>query len=305
MIDNFKTIQHGLSVSIIKNNAEETHYWGNKDKNSKADSNTIFNLASISKLITSIIYLISIDDNLIALDDKASKYIRLSHGFTIKTLLNHTSGITTIENDEQVLHNIRVLHRNDYKTNVICGKNNDFFYSAYNYFILRDIIEAVYCMPYNNIIRLLFERYGLENPPLIIENAFYDNIALPYSDKNKMFFEYEVEEFSVQRNLSGGLYCSSNDLNRFFYYFFTNKCHISNHLFDELTNFVNGIYGLGLFRYEINNMVYWGHSGNSFGYCTQFIINSKSKNCCTILANTDNNAVIRSVLRSIFRDMCF
>ncbi len=305
MTDKFKTIPHGLSISIIKHNKEETNYWGYRDRHNKVDIDTNFNIASISKLVTSIIYLISIDGNLVALDDKASKYIAINYDFTIRSLLNHTSGIITTENDEQLLYNINTLHRPDYKANIICSQSNDFCYNAYNYFLLKDIIEAIYNMPYNSIVNLLFERYGLQHPPLILENTAHNNIALPYSDSNKAFLEYDIKELSTQRNLSGGLYCSSNHLNRFLHHFFTNKCSISNHSFDELTNFANNIYGLGLFKYEINDTIYWGHSGESFGYCSQFILNSKSKNCCTILANTDNRAVIRSVLRSIFKDSTF
>jgi CubicO group peptidase (beta-lactamase class C family) len=260
----------------------------------------LYNICSISKLVASIICLISVNENKFKLDDKVRSISNLKYDFTVRSLLNHTSGINTKEDSSIIYYNIKNYNRINYIDLISISESQIFNYNSYNYFIIKDLIEEVYSLDFNNVIQQIFDKYGLQNPPLFLSNDCI-NIQKPFSIKESAFLDYNLTELSIQRSLSGGLFSSCLDLHSFLFLFFSNKFKLKENLFIQMTTFINDLYGLGVFKYTILDNEYWGHHGNSFGYCSQFLINIKTKDCCTILANTDSTEILNSILETIFK----
>ncbi|RXM38276.1 hypothetical protein BOQ62_18215 [Chryseobacterium sp. CH21] len=92
------------SVLIVKNGqivCDTALGFRNIEKRLKADKNTSFYIASLSKSFTSAAILMLEQKGLLKLDDKASHFIALpeyAKNITIRQLLHHTSGIKDYEN---------------------------------------------------------------------------------------------------------------------------------------------------------------------------------------------------------------
>ncbi len=99
----------GLSVGVLKDGKIYFYDYGETKRNGKKlpASNTIFEIGSISKTFTSILLADAIETGKIKLDDPINKYLPDSiHALefngtpiTIRTLANHTSGISPLPNN--------------------------------------------------------------------------------------------------------------------------------------------------------------------------------------------------------------
>ena len=90
----------GLALAIIKNgNIEKKSYYGLADLESRTpvDSNTVFEIASMTKQITCAGILLLQEDGLLSTSDKLSTYLQdlpaAWKEITIEQLMNHTSGL--------------------------------------------------------------------------------------------------------------------------------------------------------------------------------------------------------------------
>jgi CubicO group peptidase (beta-lactamase class C family) len=88
----------GLSVSIQKNGRTTTYNRGyaNLETRDRITKASVFRIASVSKLFTTLSILLLKDQGKLSLDDPLSKYIQgfpYGDGITIRNMLQHTSGI--------------------------------------------------------------------------------------------------------------------------------------------------------------------------------------------------------------------
>ncbi|MDN3693797.1 serine hydrolase domain-containing protein [Chryseobacterium tructae] len=170
--DNYqKNPDVSISVGFVKNN--ETYYtvYGNLNKESqtKVDKNTVFEIASITKILTSNLIAQASIDKKLKLDDYIDGYLskdyilqkNLKNKIKISDLASHQSGLPDIDfaklielNPQQPVSNVTEKTLTEIINN--CGELIDYGkyrYSTIGYTLLGQILEKVYGKSYDEILR--------------------------------------------------------------------------------------------------------------------------------------------------------
>ena len=166
-----KNPEIGISVGFIKNNEEYYTAYGKLSKESKIDidKNSIFEIASITKILTSNLIAQAVIENKIKLDDYIDNYLpkeyilhkNIKNKIKISDLASHQSGLPDLDfgklielDPQQPVNsvNIKVL------ANIInnCNELIDYGryrYSTIGYTLLGQILEKIYGKSYDKIIR--------------------------------------------------------------------------------------------------------------------------------------------------------
>lgn len=222
----------GLSLSTIKNFKQcDSFQYGTKDGKTDIDENTMYSACSISKLITSILVLISRDEGLLNLDDNVNKHLRNwkltadnSEYATIEDLLINQSGLVDVENS-YCTYDIKTGKSNVYdlidgKTKYIKEKitikqkpRTNFIYSDNNFLLLEKLLEDIYTKSYRELAKeKIFTPLEMTNSRFVdYEDLDKYNIALGHDkyrnlvEKNKNIYPYD----SV-----AGLWTTTSDLSK-------------------------------------------------------------------------------------------
>nr|WP_314837943.1 serine hydrolase domain-containing protein [uncultured Flavobacterium sp.] len=170
--DNYqKNPNVSISVGVIKNNEEFFTSYGKLSKESPidVDKNSIFELASITKILTSNLIAQAAVENKIKLDDYIDNYLpkqyvldkSLKNKIKISDLASHQSGLTDIDfgklieiNPQQPVSSVTQKTLTDIINT--CTELKDYGkyrYSTIGYTLLGQILEKVYGKSYDVIIR--------------------------------------------------------------------------------------------------------------------------------------------------------
>lgn len=267
----------------------------------EADGESLFAVASITKMFTASVIFNLDDEGLISLDDCIDSYLPddivdgiavidgmdYSHEITVRELLSHTSGIADYfsENSDEY---ISIRSESYYKNDVLYdfdraldmtrqleahfepGEENKAYYSDFNYQLLGKIIETVtgQSLEYN-YDKYVFSTAELDNTFLFEPGMEWGDILpidMPCGTTTRPLME------SGERS-AGGLISTVDDLSRFIQSYMDGELFDVSY-FEEIYDFTSlGIgspyYGLGLMMYDDGYELY-GHTG-SFGtelfYC--------------------------------------
>ncbi|MDR6458779.1 CubicO group peptidase (beta-lactamase class C family) [Chryseobacterium vietnamense] len=170
--DNYKkSPEVGISVGFISNNEEYYTAYGNISKESKSriDKNSLFEIASITKILTANLIAQAVIDRKIKLDDYIDGYLpkeyvlqqNLKNKVRISDLASHQSGLPDIDfpklielNPQQPVSNVTQSTLTSLINN--CKELRDYGkyqYSTMGYTLLGQILEKVYGKSYDLIIR--------------------------------------------------------------------------------------------------------------------------------------------------------
>jgi CubicO group peptidase (beta-lactamase class C family) len=184
--------QEGFSGSVLAARGgtvifEKGYGYKNKKENTWNDSNTIFQIGSITKQFTSAIILQLEEKNKLSLQDKLSKYIPdYPNGdqITIEHLLTHTSGVYNYTNDTAFMRKgaFTPISRDSliatFKDKPLDFHPGDkFSYSNSGYILLGYIIEKVTGESYFQVVRENIFR------PLHMDHTGFDFSGLVSADK--------------------------------------------------------------------------------------------------------------------------
>ncbi|WP_343658641.1 serine hydrolase domain-containing protein [Chryseobacterium sp.] len=206
------------SVLIVKNGqmvCDTTLGFRNIEKGLKADKNTSFYIASLSKSFTAIAILISEQKGLLKLDDKASMFVNLpeyAENVTVRQLLHHTSGIRDYENlfSKKGLTNQDVINWLFNLKNLDFIPDSQFKYSNSGYIILAQIIEKVSGKSYPDFIReQIITPLKMNNTYVYESNTVIQNRASGYNKQKK------PDDYSILTTGDGGIYSTPEDLYKF------------------------------------------------------------------------------------------
>ena len=293
-----------------------------------SDGDSLFAVASITKMFTASVIFNLDSEGLVQLDDRIDKYLSddivngiavidgtdYSHEITIRELLSHTSGIADYFSENSDAY-ISIRSESYYKNDILYdferaldmtrnleahfepGEEDEAYYSDFNFQLLGKIIETVTGQSLEeNYEKYVFTPAGLENTFLFEPGMEWGDILpidMPCGTAERPLME------SGER-AAGGLISTVNDLS-YFIQAYMNGVLFDLSYFDEIYDFnklgVTGpYYGLGLMMYNDNYTLY-GHTG-SFGtevmYCPSmdiYVICS-ANNC----SNTRNMNLIEYLL---------
>ena len=262
------------------------------------DADYQYNIASITKTLVATIILQLEEEGKLKVSDRADKYlgetaflkfdqihklegVSYAHDITIEMLLHHTSGIADIFTDAATKFNISVLlhKKRQFTTEMIIGRfykyklntkpfnkpGEGYHYSDINYMLLGFIIEQI---------------TGQSLPAAIRER-----ILVPLKMNDTWFEYYEPETGSGKRidaflnginmtkkiNTSyewggGGLVSTTRDMAVFIEALFKNEFFKDPATLTRMTDYsatekFGAHYGMGIYKYELNGKVFYGHGG--------------------------------------------
>lgn len=262
------------------------------EKNMQADQHTLYKIGSISKMFTAVLILKAIEEKKLSLDTKLSVFfpmIKNSDKITIQNLLNHSSGIYSITDDEDYLTwNDKKMSQADFLNRVHANENlfepsakNE--YSNSNYILLSYILEKIYKKSYSAILQNQIAK------PLHLNNTFIGDkknaiTAQSYSFKTNWNKEASTH-YSVPLG-AGAIVSTADDLLTFINSIFDYKI-LNKQSVDLMTTFSNK-YGFGIFDLSTKNEVVYGHDGAIDGFKSIVKLFPDQKMAYVILSNGIN-----------------
>ena len=238
----------GIGIAIFSKDSvlyKKGYGFSDLKKKKRFTTNTIMNIASISKTFigTSIMYLV--ENNQINLDDDINTllpfHIHNPHSpesiITLRTLMSHTSGI--IDNQEIYLSSYHYGKDSPIKLGYFLknylSKNGDFFskdnfnsktigkeftYSNIGAGLAAYIVEIVSGKPFNIFTKeIIFDPLGMSNTFWFLSEMDPTDHAKIYKLDSKKKILKEIELYGLTTYPDGGLRTSINDLVKYFLYF--------------------------------------------------------------------------------------
>lgn len=269
--------------------------------NEPLSTNSIFQLASVSKTITGVAVLQLIEEEKIGLDDYVSLYFPSFpyHTVTIRNLLSHTSGIPDyIKLDPAYYPNASQYINNEDALNAIIQANQPlgftpgtrFRYNNSNYAILAYLVEKVSGERFPEYVKNhIFT-------PLKMTNSFISYPEQIWEKSNRTFGFYPNRQMYVNDRFDGafgdkGAYSTVEDMFKFDRALYPNILLKDETLQLAFTNNILDMrsskkYGLGFrLREDQNNQKIIYHNGWWHGYRTAFHRRESDNSCVIILSN--------------------
>jgi len=221
----------GASVALIEN-GEITHIrgFGRIDSSSlKVTGQTPFQIASVTKSFTSLIVLQLADDEKLSIDDPVVQHIpyfrtsdpEMSNTITIRHLMNHRSGLTTLDGNryqrtqyrgaDATERSVRRLAR----AQLHSAPGERYQYSNANYATLAHLIETIEQTSFEDVMDArIFSRIGMTNTYVQIPDK-------PTSKEAKGHLQWfgfpRADHFVAGRMMmgAGGIVTSAEDLAKY------------------------------------------------------------------------------------------
>jgi D-alanyl-D-alanine carboxypeptidase len=262
------------------------------------DAGYQYNVASITKTVVATIILQLEEEGKLRVEDKAASYLNgldflrfddfqywhdsaCARDLTIEQLLQHTSGIADIFTDAATRFNISVLlhKKRQYTTEMIIQKyyqyhlnkkalhkpGQGYHYSDMNYMLLGFIIEQVTGKSLPQAVReRILEPCGMTDTYF----EFYES----RQDSGKRIDAF-LNRINMTRDINtsyewggGGLVSTTQDMATFIeslfnLKFFRYEATLNKMIDFSATSKFGANYGMGIYKYELNGKVFYGHGG--------------------------------------------
>jgi hypothetical protein len=293
----------------IRGSGDKHVFFGYKNlaSSEKVSISTKFRIASLTKILTTIIILDMVCKNLISLDSTLGEILNLNNitfccdkkvfDITISELLHNISGINDIEYgdpsiDFTTYNNHRIINNNNNNNSKILYfylrglklNEKSFIYSTFSYWILSVVVEIAYSISYGDYIKANFNNLkSIElssNEGLNNESLFYN-----FDDKEEKFV---LIDNNIQNRIGmGGLVSSTQDyleIIKMIVLFNSNEVY---KLFNELLSVDNKFFG-GIYKRLINGQNSYSAIGGLEG-CFGFIGVNKNKDIQVAFFNSRPN----------------
>ncbi len=310
MID-FKT--PGIAVAVFKNNHWSEYIVGvsNIETRQPVTSNSLFNVASISKMLTAMAVMQLVEAGQIDLDAPVENYLARwefpesnspSSQVTSRRVLNHSAGLSQefgpgFVKEDKLLPLVDILSGKTAKRQplrIVYEPGTKHMYSNLGFGLLQLLIEEV--------THLKFEVYMQEhlfNPLQMTSSSFKDPLSKELSDQlvtpyNHRLAPYGQERFVVTS--ATGLLTNLKDL-ELLLEAEINKNLISKTGYDDMHRSDSTGYGLGHMVTKLNNeTLFIGHTGLGMGWNASFQFTPDSRDGIIVLTNGDNGYYIHYTL---------
>lgn len=298
----------GLSISIVLDDSmvySKGYGIKNINSNDVVTANSNFHTASISKLFTAHAIMILEQENKINLDSKLLEIIpelkykdESVENITIKSLLNHTSGLTDVSNYNWKNNNQSDTSLRDYilglNLELLSDPLTEYNYSNLGYNILGYIVEK--------ISKTNFDEFIKDNiliPSQMFNSDFrYYKIAdslktSPHSKRriSKKIYNRKIYPYTREQAPSSTLNSSANDLSKWMISFLKSSNSLGSEkgfkrMFEPSFNPYPYI-GLGFQLSNLFNEKTIGHYGGDKGYRSYLVMVPEKRIGLVLLANCD------------------
>jgi len=263
----------------------------------KNNENNVFNIASATKTFTAVLVLQEIEKGNLKLTDSIGKYLspidNVSSNITIEQLLRHQTGLAEVVGDQKWdVYNIpqdsllrRDVFRNVPTRNI--DKIGKFEYANINYILLGEILEKINDKSYFDLLEeQIFEPCKMENTyPYISKNI--PRLIHPTDEKNEKdrYNGINYKFFANYCFSAGSIASTLDDMAKFYENLFEKEILINKNSLKKMTDFKEGNYGLGLQKFNIDEIEFYGHGGNNYGYSFRIYYNPKNGNMILYFTN--------------------
>ena len=287
---------------------EQGYGYKNATTKSLNDSNTVFQIGSITKQFTSAIILQLQEQHKLSVQDKLSKYIPdypNSDSITIENLLTHTSGIYNYTNDDAYMQNTSATPiKLETLISLFKNKPLDFSpgtkynYSNSGYVLLGYIIERITGKSYFTVVKEnIFKQLGMTRTGFDFKNLKNQNKAIGYLKLTaKNILSAPIVDSSVSY-AAGSIYTTVGDLYKWDRALYTNKIIHDSSLQKAFTPYKNN-YGYGWVIDSSYGKKVVMHEGGIFGFVS-FIARIPSDETCIILFENEHSSGLPKIAENI------
>lgn len=302
------------SLSLFKDGKEiyqRSIGYSNIDSKTRANSNTIYRIGSISKTFTATMIMQLIDENKITLQTPLSNFfplIKNSKTITINHLLRHQSGLYNFTNDSTYNYWMEnYMSRDQLLTKVktyeiLFEPGNKMEYSNTNYILLSFIIEDIDNSSYSeSLSKRIITKVGLKNTKYGSKIKQKDNEALSYQKIGKWELGTETD-MSIPIG-AGAIVSTPTDLNLFINALFTQKLTSKKSL--KMMQSIEYKFGLGLFEMNLDAKKAIGHTGGIDSFRSNLSYFPAKKFSIAYITNGEDysmNQLMIGVLSSYFEE---
>ncbi|MCO4822550.1 MAG: beta-lactamase family protein [Flavobacteriaceae bacterium] len=309
----------GLAIAIIKEGEviiKKGYGFANVAQGTKVETNTGFNIGSISKTFTAWGIMKLVEEGKIYLDNSAAVYISNwklpasefdASKVTIRNLLQHTAGLSvhgysgyeTKNELTSIRNSLSGISNPDEKVALIMEPESKWQYSGGGYSILQLVIEEVTGQTFADYMDSnLFRPLRMRNTSFNIDHQLLKNSAKAYDEEAQ---EIPLRLFNAQA--AAGLHTTLDDLILFAKASFSKNPVISQKSLDLLiapTKISQGNYGMGYMEMNrFGDFTLHGHGGSNEGWHSGFMLDFESKSGIIILTNGSSG---RNVLFGSMKD---
>jgi CubicO group peptidase (beta-lactamase class C family) len=274
------------------------------------DTNTIFQLGSVTKQFTAAVILKLAAQKKLKLTDKLSKYYPgypKGDSITIHHLLSHTSGIVNYTNNEAFMSK-EVLQPVTEQRMLSIFKNEPlefspgtrWGYSNSGYMLLGYIIKKVTKQPYEKVVRQLILS------PLKMEHSGFDFVRLKSADRAKGYFVMDgaksIESSYVDSSASyaaGAMYSTTADMLKWHNGLLQNKI-LSRQWLEKAFTPVKNKYGYGWAIDSADGKRITTHNGGIFGFNSSFY-RVEADDVCIVMLNNAGNPKLDEIAGSVLK----
>jgi CubicO group peptidase (beta-lactamase class C family) len=264
------------------------------------DVNSIFQIGSITKQITSAVIMQLQQEGKLSVQDKLSKYFSgFANGdkITIENLLTHTSGIHNYTEDTTILKNDVTRHyTQDQMLKLFASYAPDFepgakwHYSNSAYSILGYIIEKIEKKPYEKVVReRIFQPLGMSNSGFDFTHLSSSNKTKGYFSLNPIPMPAPIVDSTIAFS-AGSVYTTVGDLYKWERAINTDKILKSESWKMIFTPYKNN-YGYGWGIDTMYGRKFTAHSGGIHGYSSHIIRFPQDEVVVIAFDNSSSNAL--------------
>lgn len=270
------------------------------ENNVPAQKNTIYRIASVSKIITAVAVMQLVEEGKIKLDDDVRKYIQFPSKrwkFTVRQLLSHTAGIRTYKNtgefeSKEFFNTTQEVINYLAKDSLVYEPGTRYLYTTLSYNLLAAIIENVSGLSFPDYInKNIIEPAGMKSTYPDLQRNIIQNRSKGYAkDQFRQIQNAALADLSIKIP-GGGLLSTSEDLLRFSEYLLNGKLIKFTSLDSMIvpTKLKSGKtinYGLGIaFGIDESGRKYLSHSGIGTGFTSLLLIYPDEKVAAVHLMN--------------------
>ena len=263
--------------------------------------NTLFRIASISKLFTAQAIMQLVEDKKLGLNDNVSQYLSAfeNTNITIKELLTHSSGLSDSirpvnedvkRSEKSYLHLVQKTADNN-------GEIKTFKYSDTGFNILGAVISVISGVSYEKYINdNILMPAGMKKSTYFNDTTEHVVQALP-TYKGLLIDKSEQRPYDLSFNPSEGLISNVYELSHWLRLTLANDDAIlkeqtyKNMLLPQIKTVWGGIYmGLGWQVYKSEGVDVSRHPGSIRGYKSLIITYPESENAMVLLTNSSNDS---------------
>ncbi len=310
-LNNFKNNKDVPSISAGVAHAGKIVWLGANgysdiENNVHASSNTVYRIASISKTITAVAIMQLVEKGKVKLDDDALKYLpffpKKKWKFTVRQLLNHTSGIRTYKPGE--FNSTRYFPTIKDAISVLINDplaykpGTKYLYTTLGYNLLAAIIENVSGLTFPQYLQTyIFGPSCMYSTETEYQPALVPHRARGYvRDKKRNLINAPLADLSIKYP-GGGIISTSDDLLNFGIHLMDGTLlkpsTIDSMLVPvKLTNGRIIPVGLGLeIKKDKDGNTYYGHLGGGTGFSCLLLMYPKDSLVTVDLININDYAV--------------